>query len=139
MVTWSLFEPGPQPTGGLLAERWVALRGGRVMVVLILVACRRAVVREQMVVVMMMGVGVVMVVVVVMIIVVAVVVMVVVVVVVVGMVVLVAGQMVSPATLASHWRAAAVANRRVASFWHVVGGWSATRRQLPWANGRGRS
>lgn len=84
----------------------------------------------QVVMVMMVGIGVVMVVVVV--------VAVVVVVVVVGVVV-VAGQTVSPATLASHWRAASVANRSVASLWHVVGVWSATGRQLPGANGRGRS
>lgn len=34
---------------------------------------------------------------------------------------------------------ASVANRCVASLWHVVGVWSATGRQLPGANGRGRS
>lgn len=101
-------------------------------VVFVLVAWRRAVVGVQVVVVVVVGVGVVMVVVVV------VVVAVVVVVVVVGVVV-VAGQAVSPATLSSHWRAASVANRRVASLWHVVGVWSATGRQLPGANGRGRS
>ena len=33
---------------------------------------------------------------------------------------------------------ATVANRRVASFWHVVGVWSATGRKLPGSNGRGR-
>lgn len=83
-----------------------------------------------MVVVMVVGVGVVMVVVIV--------VAVVVVVVVVGVVV-VAGQAVSPATLASHWRAATVSNGCVASLWHVMGMWSATGRQLPGTNRRGRS
>lgn len=34
---------------------------------------------------------------------------------------------------------APVAERRVASLWHVNGVWSATGRQLPGANGRGRS
>lgn len=130
MVTWALFRTGPQPSGRLLAIGWVALRGSRVTVVLILVAWRKAVVRVQVVVVVMVGVGVVMVVVVV--------VAVVVVVVVVGVVV-VAGQSVSSTTLASHWRAAPVAERRVASLWHVNGVWSATGRQLPGANGRGRS
>lgn len=85
---------------------------------------------------MVVGVGVVVMVVVV--VVVVVVAVVVVVIVVVGVVV-VSGQTVSPATLASHWWAAAVANRCMASLWHVVGVWPATGRQLPWANGRGRS
>lgn len=63
---------------------------------------------------------------------------VVVVVVVVGVVV-VAGQTVSPATLASHWRATAISNGRVTSLRHVVGVWPAAGRQLPGPNGRGRS
>lgn len=138
MVPRPLFQP--RPPWRLLAEGWVALRGSRVAVVLIVVAWQWAVVGVQVVGVMvvMMGVGVV-VVVVVMIVVVAVVVVVVVVVVGVVVVVVMAGQAVSPATLASHWRAASVADRRVAPLWHVVGVWSATGRQLPGANGRGRS
>lgn len=127
MVTRALFRPGPWPSGRLLAIGWVALRGSQVTIVLILVAWRRAVMGVQVVVVVMVGVWVVMVVVV------AVVMMVVVV-----CVVVVAGQTVSPATLASHWRAATVANRRVASLWHVMGVWSTTGRELPGANGRGR-
>lgn len=101
-------------------------------VVFVLMAWRWAMVGVQMVVVMMVGVGVVMVVVVI------VVVAVVMVVVVVGVMV-VARQTVSASTLASHWRAATVSYRCVASLWHVVGVRSATRRQLPGANGRGRS
>lgn len=133
MVNWTFFKPRHKSSGRLLAERWVTLRGSRVTVVLVLVAGRQAVVGVQMMmVVMMMGIGVMMVVVVV------VVVAVVVVVVVVGVVV-VAGQSVSPATWASHWRAASVANRCVASLWHVVGVRSTTGRQFPGANRRGRS
>lgn len=103
MVPRPLFQP--RPPWRLLAEGWVALRGSRVAVVLIVVAWQWAVVGVQVVGVMvvMMGVGVV---VVVMIVVVAVVVVVVVVVVGVVVVVVMAGQAVSPATLASHWRAA---------------------------------
>lgn len=111
MVPRPLFQP--RPPWRLLAEGWVALRGSRVAVVLIVVAWQWAVVGVQVVGVMvvMMGVGVV-VVVVVMIVVVAVVVVVVVVVVGVVVVVVMAGQAVSPATLASHWRAAVKKRRR---------------------------
>lgn len=133
MVTWALVQPGPQPSGRLLAVGGVAL-GGLVTVVLILVAWRRAVVGVQVVVVMVVWVGVVMVVVVV-----VVVVAVVVVVVVVGVVVVVVGRAVSPAALASYWRASSVADRRVTSLWHVVGVWSAAGGQLPGTNGGGRS
>lgn len=38
----------------------------------------------------------------------------------------VGGETVTAATLASHWRTAAVANRSVASLWQVVGVWPAT-------------
>lgn len=88
-------------------------------VVFILMARRRAVVGVE--IVMMVAVWVVMVVVIV-----------------VAVIVVVAGQTISPATLASHWRTAAISDRCVASLGYVVGVGSSAWGELPRPDGGGR-